>query len=62
MALKRVRYVGRYPEVELQNTVGDWVTVEQGGTIDVSTSLAESLLEQTDNWAPATRATEKGDD
>lgn len=50
MALRRVKYVGPHPEVELQNTVGDWVTVKAGGTIDVSSALADSLVEQTANW------------
>lgn len=50
MALKRVKYVGPHPEVELQNTVGDWVTVKHGATVDVSSSLAESLAEQPANW------------
>jgi hypothetical protein len=61
MALKRVRYVGPYPEVELQNTVGEWVTVANGATIDVSSALAASLCEQPDNWQPVTARSEKGD-
>lgn len=64
MALKRVRYIGGNAEVELQNTVGDWVTVKQGDTLDVSSKLADSLAEQAANWeivSSAKAAKEEGD-
>ena len=50
MALKRVKYVGRYPEIEFQNGLGEWVTVKRLGHVDLPTSLANSLAEQKDNW------------
>jgi hypothetical protein len=45
-----VRYVGRYPEVEFQNGVGDWVSVKKNGTVDLPTRLADEMAEQTENW------------
>lgn len=51
MALKRVKYVGRYPEVEFQHPTSQaWVTVQQGGTVDLPTRAADALAEQADNW------------
>lgn len=48
--LKRLKYVGRYSEVEFQNAVGDWVSVKRNGTVDLPTRLANEMAEQTDNW------------
>ena len=64
MALRRVKYVGQYEQVELQNTVGEWVTVGRGGVLDVSSTLAESLAEQSANWeiVPAKAAKTEGAD
>jgi len=50
VALKRVRNVHRTGAArEIEHPPGRWVTVEHGGTIDLPTSLAESLAEQ-DSW------------
>jgi hypothetical protein len=51
----RITYVGSYDEVEVPS-VG--VVCKRGATVEVPDSLADSLLEQSDNWQPV-KATEK---
>lgn len=50
MALKRVKYVGIHAEVEIQNGVGDWVTVKRHGHVDLPTRQANEMAEQEENW------------
>ena len=54
--MKTVRYVGPFAEVEIEHTPGVWVAVEHGQTVDVSDRVASSLLDQPDNWEPASKA------
>lgn len=53
--MPRITYVGSHDEVEIPS-VG--VVCKRGATVEVSDSLADSLLEQPDNWQPV-KATEK---
>ena len=50
----RVKYVGPHDAVDVAHLVG----VKQGESVEVSTELGKSLLEQETNWQPVT-ATEK---
>ncbi len=63
MVLKRVRYKGRYPEVEVQDAADQWVTVKKGGHIDVPTRMANAMAAQEENWEivdpPAPKKDEK---
>lgn len=52
MALKRIRYVGPHPEVEIEWPLpGGRTVVKHGGHVDLPTKLANSFLEQEANWA-----------
>lgn len=64
MALKRIRYVGRNDAVTIEWPLpGGVTTVEHGGHVDLPTRLADTFLEQEDNWeAVAAAPTKKGDD
>lgn len=51
--MRTVTYTGPYRVVELETAPGRWHTVERGDSIEVSDALAESLVEQVDNWVDA---------
>lgn len=47
MALRKVKNVHRTEAArEIEHPPGRWITVEHGGTVDLPSSLAESLAEQ----------------
>lgn len=56
---RRVRYVGPHAAVEVEDEDGTLHRVEQGGEKTMPKSVADSLLEQRENWQPAKS---KGDD
>lgn len=66
MALKRVRYVGPHPEVEVEWPLpGGRTVVKHGGHLDLPTKLAAAFLEQEENWAAEDEKkadAKKGDD
>lgn len=50
MAMQRVKNVHRGGGArEIEHPPGRWLVVEHGGTVDLPSSLAESLTEQ-DGW------------
>lgn len=53
--MPRITYVGSYDEVEVPS-IG--AVCKRGAVVEVSDSVADSLLEQPDNWQPM-KATEK---
>lgn len=55
--MRTVTYTGPYRVVELETAPGRWHTVERGDSIEVSDALAESLVEQADNWVDADATT-----
>lgn len=51
MALKRVKYVGPHPEVEIEWPLpGGRTIVKKGGTLDLPTRKAQEMARQTGNW------------
>lgn len=51
MALKRVKYVGPHPEVEIEWPLpGGRTIVKKGGYLDVPTRKAQEMARQTGNW------------
>lgn len=62
--MQTITYVGRYPAVVIETAPKRHRTVKRGESIDVPDGRAESLLEQTDNWAkkaPAKKPAAKPD-
>jgi len=53
--VKKLTYIGPHDEVEIEVAPNKWADVKSEGTIEVGDQLAESLLEQPDNWKPATK-------
>lgn len=63
MALKRVKYVGPNPEVEIEWPLpGGRTVVEKNGHVDLPTKLAASYCEQEDNWAVVEDESSKKDE
>ncbi len=53
----KVTYIGPHSGgVDLAMPDGGWVTVPQGGEVEVDESHGKSLLDQKDNWARAKAA------
>jgi hypothetical protein len=51
MALRRVKYIGPHPEVELEWPLpGGRTVVKKGGHLDVPTRKAQEMARQSDNW------------
>lgn len=51
MALKRVRYIGPHPEVEVEWPLpGGRTVIKKGGHLDVPTRHAQEMARQSDNW------------
>lgn len=71
MALKRIRYIGPHPEVEIEWPLPNGRTVvKKGGHVDLPTRLAQQYASQPRNWeivddskkeAAADAAGKKGD-
>jgi hypothetical protein len=51
--VKKLTYIGPHAEVEIEVAPNKWAEVKRNSAIEVGDSLAESLLEQPDNWKPA---------
>lgn len=51
--MKRITYSGPLHAVEVEVAPLRFVTVERGETVELADRLAESLLEQVDNWSTA---------
>lgn len=60
--MKKLTYIGPHDEVEVEVAPNKWAEVKNNGTIEVSDQLAEALLEQPDNWKPATKTTKSQED
>lgn len=60
--MKKLTYIGPHDEVEVEVAPNKWAEVKNKGTIEVGDQLAESLLEQPDNWKPATKTTKSQED
>lgn len=60
--MKKLTYIGPHAEVEVEVAPNKWAEVKNGAAIEVGDQLAESLLEQTDNWKPATKTTKSQED
>lgn len=56
--VQKITYVGPFSEVEFEQGAV-WRTAKAGETVDVPDALAESLLEQTDNWQKTTKTATK---
>ncbi len=51
MALKRIKYIGPHPEVEIEWPLpGGRTIVKKGGTLDLPTRKAQEMARQTANW------------
>jgi hypothetical protein len=50
-----IKYVGPHPAVDVEVAPRKWVSVNHGATVEVGTDLAESLLQQVDNWQGTTK-------
>lgn len=60
MALKRIRYVGPHPEVEIEWPLpGGRTIVKKGGTLDLPTRKAQEMARQTGNWEIVEPETER---
>ena len=55
--MKKLTYIGPHAEVEIEVAPNKWAEVKRNAAIEVGDALAESLLEQSDNWKPATKPT-----
>lgn len=62
MATKKIRYVGPHEAVYLPLPDGREEMVERHHQVEVPTDLANSLLEQEENWKPAPKRRRKSDD
>jgi hypothetical protein len=49
--MQKITYVGPFDAVEFEQG-STWRTCERDESIEVTDSVAESLLEQGENWAP----------
>jgi hypothetical protein len=51
--VQRITYTGPSHAVDVEIAPRKFLTVPRGETVEVADRLAESLLEQSDTWAPA---------
>gem|GEM_PF-5575658 len=57
--MQKLKYTGPHSAVEIEVAPRKWVTVERDGTIEAPKALADSLLEQADNWQQVGKPAEK---
>lgn len=58
---RHVTYHGPIDEVEIEVAPNLWQPVKRGASVEVSDDLADSLLDQPDNWKAAKVAAAKKD-